>query len=190
MVPLMQHTNGTIFGTNSTGGISQGTLFSVHIGASPFIALVTSAGIETAKIGILGQGFSASSVVKFAGVQATTVTRIGTTFLLATVPASALTGNVTVTAGATTLTSNHMFRVRPTVKTFTPSSGPVGTVVTLTGTGLKQATKVTFNGTSASFTVNSDTQITATVPTGATTGKILVTTKGGSVFSATSFTVN
>jgi uncharacterized protein (TIGR03437 family) len=58
------------------------------------------------------------------------------------------------------------------------------------GTGLKQATKVEFNGKSASFTVVSDTEITATVPTGAATGKIKVTTKGGSVASSTNFTVN
>ncbi len=101
-----------------------------------------------------------------------------------------MTGNVTVTTGATTLTSNQTFRVRPTLKTFSPSSGPVGTTVTITGTGLKQAIKVTFNGTSSSFTVNSDTQIKAVVPAGATTGKILVATKGGGVSSATSFTVN
>jgi hypothetical protein len=43
---------------------------------------------------------------------------------------------------------------------------------------------------SASFTVVSDTEITATVPTGAATGKIVVTTKGGSVTSSTNFTVN
>jgi uncharacterized protein (TIGR03437 family) len=49
---------------------------------------------------------------------------------------------------------------------------------------------VKFNGTSAVFTVNSDTQITATVPTAATTGKIAVTTKGGSATSTTSFTLN
>ena len=42
----------------------------------------------------------------------------------------------------------------------------VGTLVTITGTGLTQETKVTFNAVSASFTVNSDTQITATVPAG------------------------
>ena len=53
-----------------------------------------------------------------------------------------------------------------------------------------QTTKVTFHGTSATFTINSDTQVTATVPTGATTGKIAVTTKGGSAQSATNFTVN
>ena len=40
------------------------------------------------------------------------------------------------------------------------------------------------------FTVKSDTQITVTVPAGATPGKIVVFTKGGSVLSATSFTVN
>ena len=44
------------------------------------------------QIGILGQGFNSSSVVKFAGVTATTNVGTGTTFILATVPAGALTG--------------------------------------------------------------------------------------------------
>ena len=105
-------------------------------------------------------------------------------------PAGALTGTVTVTTGTTTLTAPKQFRVTPTIKTFSPSSGTVGTLVTITGTGLTQETKVTFNTVSASFTVNSDTQITATVPAGATTGKIMVTTKGGGATSSTSFTVN
>ena len=193
--PLMQHTNGTIFGTNSTGGSCSGcggTFFSLNIGASPFISLVSPvpAGKEGSTIGILGQGFAAASVVKFGGVQATTVTLTGTTFLLATVPAGALTGNVTVITGATTLTSNKMFKVKPTLTSFTPPSGPVGTSVTITGTGLMQTSKVTFNGTIAAFTVNSDTQVTATVPAGATTGKIAVTTKGGTATSTTNFTVN
>jgi hypothetical protein len=38
--------------------------------------------------------------------------------------------------------------------------------------------------------VVSDSEITPTVPTGAATGKITVTTKGGSTTSSTSFTVN
>jgi hypothetical protein len=38
--------------------------------------------------------------------------------------------------------------------------------------------------------VNSDTKITATVPAGATTGKIQVTTSGGTATSSTAFTVN
>jgi hypothetical protein len=108
--------------------------------------------------------------VKFGSTTATTKVLTGSTFILATVPAGALTGSVTVTTGTSTLTSNQTFKVKPTLKTFSPASGLVGTVVTITGAGLKQAPKGTFNGTSASFTVKSDTQITAMVPAGSTTG--------------------
>ena len=196
--PLRQNTNGIFYGTTLTGGdygcngngTGCGVVYSLDVGLKPFVSLVTTSGNEGAKIGVLGQGFSSSSVVKFGGTQATTVTPSGTTFLTATVPAGALTGSVTVITGTTTLTSNLKFKVKPTFTTFSPPNGPVGTPVTITGTGLTQTTKVTFNGTSASFTVNSDTQVTATVPTGATTGKIMVTTKGGSVTSMTTFTVN
>jgi hypothetical protein len=63
-------------------------------------------------------------------------------------------------------------------------------VVTITGVSLTQATKVTFGGVAATgFTVNSDTQVTATVPTGAKTGRIVITTPGGTASSATNFTV-
>jgi hypothetical protein len=77
----------------------------------------------------------------------------------------------------------------PTITGFTPTSGAVGTSVTITGTGFTGATAVSFNGTSASFTVNSGRQIVATVPSGATTGPISVTTPGGTGTSSASFTV-
>jgi uncharacterized protein (TIGR03437 family) len=77
----------------------------------------------------------------------------------------------------------------PTLSSFTPASAAVGATVTLTGTNFTAASKVTFNGLSAKFTVNSDTQISATVPSGATSGKISVTTPAGTATSATSFTV-
>lgn len=88
------------------------------------------------------------------------------------------------------LTTPQKFKVTPTFTSFTPPSGPVGTSVSIVGTAFTQGTKVTFNGKSASFTVDSDERITATVPTGATTGNIVVTTKGGTATSATKFTVN
>ena len=66
----------------------------------------------------------------------------------------------------------------------------MGTVVTITGSGLVQANKVTFGGVAAtSFTVNSGTQVTATVPVGAKTGKIVISTPGGVTTSAATFTV-
>ena len=77
----------------------------------------------------------------------------------------------------------------PTLTSFAPTSDPVGASVTLGGSGFTDATAVSFNGTAAAFTVNSDTQITATVPSGATSGSICVTTPGGTATSATSFTV-
>jgi IPT/TIG domain len=73
---------------------------------------------------------------------------------------------------------------------FAPTSGSVGTSVTIQGGDFTGATAVSFNGTAATtFSVDSSTQITATVPTGATTGKISVTSPLGSATSATNFTV-
>ena len=78
----------------------------------------------------------------------------------------------------------------PTVAGFTPASGPVGASVTLTGTGLGAATAVRFGGAAATtYAVVSATQITATVPAGALSGPISVTTPGGAATSAASFTV-
>ena len=77
----------------------------------------------------------------------------------------------------------------PTIQSFAPAFGAVGTFVIINGTSFTGATSVTFNGVMAAFVINSDTKITATVPTGATTGKIKVTTTGGSATSAASFTV-
>jgi hypothetical protein len=193
----MQDTNGNLYGFTVHGGDTSvcqgagcGVLYSFDIGAGAFARLESTSGKEGARIGIFGQGFNARSVVKFGGTQATAVTPGGTGFLSAAVPAGALTGAVTVTTGSTTLTSSRPFDVTPTMLSFSPTSGPVGTLVTINGTGLMQTMRVAFNGKAASFTVVSDTEITATVPTGATTGKIRVTTKGGSVTSSTDFTVN
>jgi len=65
----------------------------------------------------------------------------------------------------------------------------VGAAVTLIGTGFSGVTAVAFNGVAASFSVVNATQITATVPAGATSGLIAVTTPGGAATSAASFSV-
>jgi len=97
-----------------------------------------------------------------------------------------VSGKTTNASG--TLTSNKSSK--PTITSFSPTTGPVGTQVVINGTGLTQTSKVTFGGVAATtFTVNSDTQITATVPTGAVSGKIAITTPGGVARSSGSFTV-
>src|SRR5205809_6767610 len=96
-------------------------------------------------------------------------------------------GNL-ATSGDFTLTT--LVVSAPTITSFTPTSGPVGTSVTISGTNFTGATAVTFNGVSAApFTVTSATAIQATVPTGATTGPVSVTTAGGTATSASPFTV-
>ena len=77
----------------------------------------------------------------------------------------------------------------PTVSSFSPASGGAGTQVLVAGTGFDGSASVKFNGVSASSSVNSSTQITATLPANATSGPIGVTTTAGTATSADSFTV-
>jgi uncharacterized repeat protein (TIGR03803 family) len=65
----------------------------------------------------------------------------------------------------------------PFVKTL-PTRGAVGTKVRILGTNLADTTSVSFNGSAATFTVVSSSEITTSVPTGATTGRVEVVTPG------------
>jgi hypothetical protein len=79
--------------------------------------------------------------------------------------------------------------VAPTLTSLAPTSGPVGTSVTLTGTDLAGTTGVSFGSTAATtFSVVNSTTITATVPAGASTGAVSATTPGGTATGPT-FTV-
>jgi RHS repeat-associated protein len=106
-------------------------------------------------------------------------------------------GSVTVTATAPIrLPASSTLTVTigvPTVTGFTPTSGPVGTAVTITGTKFDATTTsknaVKFNGTSAIVSTVTTTSITTTVPQGATTGSITVTTPQGTGTSPQPFTV-
>jgi uncharacterized repeat protein (TIGR03803 family) len=70
-----------------------------------------------------------------------------------------------------------------------PNYGKVGSEMRVIGNGLTGTTNVTFNGTQAAFNVVSDTYITATVPTGASSGVIEVTTPTGTLKSNVAFRV-
>jgi hypothetical protein len=109
-----------------------------------------------------------------------------------TVPATALTGKLSVATLDGVATSATDFRVikPPTVTSLTPASGRVGTLVTIAGTNFLDATEVLFNGVSAGApTVLSATSLRVAVPPGATTGKIAVVNPAGTAQSAGTFTV-
>ena len=159
----------------------------------PVVSTVAPAsGWPGTAVNLTGSGFTGATAVAFNGTAATfTVT--SDSQISATVPAGASTGPITVTTPAGTGTSPSSFTVTappaPAITGVSPSSGAVGSTVTVTGSGFTGATAVAFNGTAATFTVTSDSQISATVPAGASTGPITVTTPAGTGTSPSSFTV-
>jgi len=70
-----------------------------------------------------------------------------------------------------------------------PISGEAGSIVKILGTDLTGATRVSFNGTPAAFRVISPTLMSATVPAGATTGYVTVTTPSGTLNSNVKFQI-
>jgi hypothetical protein len=201
---LLQATDGTFYGTTSGGGngtycnpyndgictlANPGTIFSLSTGLGPFVETQTASGKVGTAVKILGTNLKGATGVTFNGTAAVFKV-VSNSEITATVPTGAGTGFVTVTTPSAALTSNRQFRVTPKITSFTPPSGLVGTTVTITGVSLAQTTMVTFGGVQpAIFNANSDTEVTATVPTGAVTGTVAITTAGGTAASTKSFKV-
>ena len=163
---LVQATNGIFYGTTLYGGTNEacsvgcGTVFSITAGGT----LTTLHNFD-----------ATDGDDPFGGlVQATNGTFYGTTY-----SGGANAGGTIFSLGA---------GLGPFVKTL-PTSGTVGAAVTILGTNLTGATSVTFNGTAATFTVVSKSEITTRVPTGATTGKVKVVTPSRTLSSNVSFRV-
>ncbi|MBX7222871.1 MAG: hypothetical protein K1Y36_23180 [Blastocatellia bacterium] len=126
-----------------------------------------------------------------------TLTINAATGIVSLLPTTAGTFTITVTAtdncGATTSTSFTLgttpFQKGPFITSISPTSGTRGSSVTITGGNFSQVTSVLFNGAAATFTIDSSTQITATVPNTASTGPIVVNAAGGSSATGPTFTV-
>ncbi|MFD4925663.1 IPT/TIG domain-containing protein [Streptomyces goshikiensis] len=133
---------------------------------------------------LTGSSLLNASAVRFGVTNATSFTVVSSTQITATAPPGTGSTQITViTPGGTSNPLPFAYFPAPTLTGLAPVSGPTsaGTVLTLTGTNLATATKVTFGATLAAFTVISDTQITATAPAGAAGPvSVSVTTAGGS----------
>ncbi len=187
------HTNGIVYGTTNHGGSqlpAYGVLYSFDNGLKPFASLViiTSGHVGDAA-GILGQGFLSATGVSF-GNGPGQIIPINDTAAIVSPLAGAMTGPVKVHMPSGDLVTPQTFKVLPSISGFSPKSGPVGTQVVITGMSLKQTSSVTIGKAKATFTVNSDTQVTATVAAGAVTGKVSLKTKGGTATGPGNFTVN
>jgi len=182
----------TVGGTSATSAADQFT----YIPAPTITSISPTAGPATGgtTVTLTGTNFTGATAVTFGGTAAAGFTVNSTTSITATSPAGTGTVDIRVTTpGGTSATSaadQFTFVARPTVTSISPTAGPTGggTTVIITGTGFSAASPtgaVKFGATNASYTINSNTQITATSPAGsAGIVDVTVTTAGGT--SATS----
>jgi uncharacterized repeat protein (TIGR03803 family) len=168
---VLAQAGGDFYGTTSGGGADgRGTAFDI-----------TPSGTLTALSSLCSPDLCADG--PYAGlVQATNGTFYGTTVV---------GGTTTYICGAGCGTVFSLSVGLPPFVETQPTSGKVGTAVKILGTNLAGVSEVTFNGTAAVFGVssNSPTEITATVPAGATTGKVRVLTPSGTLSSNVPFRV-
>ncbi len=167
---VVQATDGRFYGTSTGGKYGLGTAF----GFSPTASLTTL-------YNFCSQINCDDGRVPVGMIQSTNGTLYGTT------AAGGPSPNCPKAAGCGTVFSISV-GLGPFVKTV-PTSGKVGTNIIVLGNSLTGTTSVSFNGKSATFTVSSDTEITANVPTGATTGTITVVTPSGTLKSNVQFRV-
>lgn len=155
-------------------------------------SLSATSGTVGTSITVSGSNFGASqgtSTLTFNGVAATP-TSWSASSIVAPVPAAATTGPVVVAVKG--VPGNGVtFTVKPKINSLSPTSGPVATAITISGTtfGATQGTSmVTFNGTTAIPTSWNATTIVVPVPANATTGSVIVTV-AGQASNAVTFTV-
>lgn len=162
-------------------------------GVPPSISSFSPAsGGAGAIVTIIGAKLTETTAVAFNGVNATAFTIHSSSRVTAAVPLGALTGPIRVTTpdGVATTTTNFVVLPTPAIADFMPDRGGPNSTVVITGANLAGATAVRFNDVIApQFKVDSPTQITATVPASATTGRLAVTTPSGVATSAANFTV-
>ncbi|MEO8267543.1 MAG: IPT/TIG domain-containing protein [Ilumatobacteraceae bacterium] len=195
---------GTIQIQTPGGTLSSATPFSVV--TNPLAPTITgfspASGDEGSQVTITGTNFTGTTSVAFGATPASAATvGGGGTSITATVPLGIGAGDFTISVvtlnGAANSATQFTVTVPPppppavpTVTGFTPVSASVGASVTISGSGFLGTSAVSFNGTPATFTVLNDTTIQATVPTGATTGTVSVTTPNGTSSGGPAFTVD
>lgn len=102
--------------------------------------------VAGSRVLILGSGFKDINTVSFYGQPAASFSVDSDIQISATLPRAAISGPVTVTNPAGRATSTMSFLVAPVIDSIEPSSGPAGTTITLTGSGMYGATAATLGG--------------------------------------------
>jgi hypothetical protein len=183
---------GWISVAGTSGSAMSASSFAVDGGAPAITSITPMSGPAGTSVDIRGSNLTGATSVTF-GNNAATFTVDSDSELHTTVPSGATNSYITVVTPVGSITAGSLFLVNaspPTISSFTPASGAIGTTVRILGWSLADATSVKFNGANAAYTVDSDSEIHAIVPDSATTGRIEVTAPLGTATSSSSFTVS
>ena len=150
-------------------------------------ALTPVSGAAGDTVTITGGGLDSVTAVSFNGAAAGFQV-VSPGQITAVVPAAASDGPVSLTALGGVTVPAGTFAVQPRIDSFAPQTAAPGATVAITGSGFIGATGVTVAGAAAAYTIVSANRITATVPAGAGTGPLTVTTPDGTATSSGSFT--
>ena len=172
------------------------TAWPASAGSAPTISSFDpSSGPVGTSVAIHGTNFTGTTSVAFNGTNAPGfIVNASGQRVTVDVPSGASSGPIVVMTPQGNAQSGTNFIVTgtgsaPTISSFNPASGNVGTTVTIHGTNFTGVNSVKFNGTPAAFTFVTAAKVTAVVPTGATTGRITLSTPSGTATSATNFSV-
>jgi RHS repeat-associated protein len=178
------------------GGVWSNQSVYFNVPAPQVTSISPTSGSVGTQVTVNGSGFQttkgANSSISFKGNPGTVVTW-NDTQIVASVAANTTSGAVKVVVNGVVSDQDQVFTLpNPIVSGLVPSNGPVGTVVHISGSGFgaSQGTStVQFNGVNPTVTVWSDSSITATVPTTAASGTVLVTVGGVTTSSIVKFTI-
>ncbi|MFN5426541.1 MAG: beta strand repeat-containing protein, partial [Bacteroidota bacterium] len=142
-----------------------------------------------AVMSITGTNFLGTSTITLGGTPVTSFTVISSTSIVAIVGTGS-SGSVSLTTpGGSASMAGFIFSPPPSISSFTATTGPVGTLVTITGTNLNYPQSIMIAGVSAIPISNDGTTLVAMVMPGATTGGVSVTTPGGTANGSGNFIV-
>jgi len=178
--------NGTYTVTATDGAFSDSAQLTV-VDPPQVAALTPVSGAAGDTVTITGGGLDSVTAVSFNGAAAGFQV-VSPGQITAVVPAAASDGPVSLTALGGVTVPAGTFAVQPRIDSFAPQTAAPGATVAITGSGFIGATGVTVAGAAAAYTIVSANRITATVPAGAGTGPLTVTTPDGTATSSGSFT--
>ena len=186
-------TTGPVVVTTSAGRSSAGVTFTVTLPAPDISRLDPNSGLVDASVTIEGSNFGTTSgTVTFNGTTAST-TRWDSDEIQTSVPSGATSGPVVVRTSGGQSSAGVTFTVTlpaPDISRLDPDSGLVDASVTIEGSNFGTSSgTVTFNGTTASTTSWGTDEIQTKVPSGATSGPVVVRTSGGQSSAGVTFTV-